>query len=59
MRKLITGMKLSLDGKIEGAEGYADWVEAWQDDYGLMPQVDACVLGGGMYPVYEQYWTAV
>ena len=45
MRKLITGMKLSLDGKIEGAEGYADWVEAWQDDYGLMPQVDACVLG--------------
>ncbi len=27
MRKLITGMKLSLDGKIEGAEGYADWVK--------------------------------
>ena len=59
MRKLIAGMKLSLDGKIEGAEGYPDWVEAWSDDYGLMPQVDACVLGGGMYPVYEQYWTAV
>jgi hypothetical protein len=35
MRKLITGMKLSLDGKIEGAEGYADWVEAWSEDYGL------------------------
>ena len=30
MRKLITGMKLSLDGKIEGSEGYADWVEAWR-----------------------------
>ena len=59
MRKLITGMKLSLDGKIEGAEGYADWVEAWQDDYGLMPQVDACVLGGGMYPGYERYWTGI
>ena len=59
MRKLITGMKLSLDGKMEGADGYADWVEAWSDDYGLMPQIDACVLGGGMYPVYEQYWTAV
>ena len=59
MRKLITGMKLSLDGKIEGAEGYADWVEAWSDDYGLMPQIDTCVLGGGMYPGYERYWTTI
>ncbi len=59
MRKLITGMKLSLDGKMEGAEGYADWVEAWSEDYGLMPQVDACVLGGGMYPGYERYWTGI
>jgi dihydrofolate reductase len=59
MRKLITGMKLSLDGKIEGSEGHADWVEAWSDDYGLMPQIDACVLGGGMYPGYERYWTGI
>lgn len=59
MRKLITGMKLSLDGKFEGSEGYADWVEAWSDDYGLMPQIDACVLGGGMYPGYERYWTGI
>jgi dihydrofolate reductase len=59
MRKLITGMKLSLDGKIEGSEGYADWVEAWSEDYGLMPQIDACVLGGGMYPGYERYWTGI
>ncbi len=59
MRKLITGMKLSLDGKMEGPEGYADWVEAWSDDYGLMPQIDACVLGGGMYPGYERYWTGI
>jgi hypothetical protein len=29
MRKLITGMRISVDGKIEGPEGYADWVEAW------------------------------
>src|SRR5262249_31713879 len=28
-------------------------------DYGLMPQIDACLLGGGMYPGYEQYWTAI
>ena len=59
MRKLITGMKISVDGKIEGPEGTADWVEAWSEDYGLMPQVDACVLGGGMYPGYERYWTAI
>ncbi|MGH2588270.1 MAG: dihydrofolate reductase family protein [Dehalococcoidia bacterium] len=59
MRKLIAGMKISVDGKIAGPEGYADWVEAWSDDYGLIPQIDACVLGGGMYPGYEQRWTAV
>ena len=59
MRQLIAGMKISVDGKMEGPEGYADWVEAWSDDYGLTPQVDACVLGGGMYPGYEQYWTAI
>ena len=59
MRKLIAGMKLSIDGKIEGPEGYADWVEAWSEDYDLRPQIDACLLGGGMYPGYEQYWTAI
>ena len=59
MRKLITGMKVSVDGKIEGAEGMADWVQAWSEDYGLMPQLDACVLGAGMYPGYERYWTAI
>jgi dihydrofolate reductase len=59
MRKLIAGMKISVDGKMEGPEGAADWVEAWSDDYGVMPQIDACVLGGGMYPGYERYWTAI
>lgn len=59
MRKLIAGMKISVDGKIEGPEGMADWVEAWSDDYGVMAQVDACLLGGDMYPGYERYWTAI
>jgi len=59
MRKLIAAFKSSLDGKIEGAEGYADWVEAWSEDYGLTQQVDACMLGAGMYPNYEQYWTTI
>jgi dihydrofolate reductase len=52
-------MKISVDGKMEGPEGTADWVEAWSDDYGVMQQVDACLLGGGMYPGYEGYWTAI
>jgi dihydrofolate reductase len=59
MRKLIAGMKLSLDGKVEGADGMADWVEAWSDDYGLLPQIDAVLLGAGMYPGYERYWTGI
>jgi hypothetical protein len=28
MRKLIAGMRRSLDGKMEGLDGTADWVEA-------------------------------
>ena len=46
MRKLIAGLKISLDAKTEGAEGIADWVDAWSEDYGLTERVDACVLGG-------------
>ena len=59
MRKLIAGMKTSVDGRIEGPEGFADWVDTWTDDYGLTPQIDACLLGAHMYPGYEQYWTAM
>jgi dihydrofolate reductase len=59
MRKLIAGMKITVDGKFVGPEDTADWVEAWSEDYGLTPEIDACVLGGGMYPGYEWYWTAI
>ena len=59
MRKLIAGLKVSLDGKVAGPTGIADWVEAWSEDYDLTSHIDACVLGGGMYPGYEAYWTAV
>ena len=59
MRKLIAAMKVSVDGKMEGPDGFADWVPAWSDDYGLTAQIDACVLGGRMYPGYEQYWTPI
>lgn len=59
MRKLIAAMKLSLDGKFEGPEGYAGWAGAWSEDYGLTSRIDACLLGGGMYPGYEKYWTSI
>jgi dihydrofolate reductase len=59
VRQLIAAMKLSLDGRSEGPDGYADWVEAWSEDYGLIERIDACLLGGRMYPGYEQYWTAI
>ncbi len=59
MRRLIAGMKISLDGKYEGADGMADWVEAWSNDYDVLPEIDACILGAGMYPGYEGYWTGI
>ena len=59
MRKLIAGMRVSVDGKVEGPSGVADWVEDWSDGYGLTQQVDACLLGGGMYPGYEEYWSVI
>ncbi len=59
MRRLISGMKVSVDGKMEGPRGVADWVSAWSEDYGLTQQIDACVLGAGMYAGYEHYWTAI
>jgi len=49
MRKLISGMKVSVDIKIAGPEGYADWVEAWSEDYDLTRQIDTCLLGASMY----------
>ena len=59
MRKMIAAMKVSLDVKTQGPEGTADWVQAWSEDFDLTPQIDACLLGGGMYPGYEAYWTAI
>ena len=59
MRKMIAAFKTSLDMKIEGPDGFADWVDGWSDDYGLMGQIDTCLQGGDMYRGYEQYWTAI
>ena len=59
MRRFIATMQMSVDAKIEGPDGYADWVDAWSDDAGVIPEVDGALLGGGMYPGYEQYWSGV
>jgi dihydrofolate reductase len=59
MRKIISAFRVSVDGFIKGPNEEVDWVESWDDAFNLTPQVDACILGGGMYPEYEQYWTAI
>ena len=58
MRKIISAMQISVDGYIEDRDGMLDWVDTWEDEYGFLDQVDACVLGSVMYPGYEEYWTA-
>ena len=58
-RPFIAAMQITLDGYILGPDGEADWVDSWADGLELLPQVDTFVLGGGMFPDYEQFWTAV
>lgn len=41
------------------ADGFADWVDAWSDHYDIIPRVDACLLGSGMYGGYQDYWTTI
>lgn len=59
MRKIIAALQTSFDGYIEGTNGEIDWINTWEDPFDLLPQIDTCVLGGGMYLGYEQYWGAI
>jgi dihydrofolate reductase len=59
VRKIIAAMQVTADGFIEGPKGEIDWVESWSDSFDLLPQIDTCILGGGMYPGYEQYWLSI
>ena len=59
MRKIIAALVVSVDGFIEGPNGELDWVDTWEDPFDLLPQIDMCILGRGMYPGYEQYWGAI
>jgi dihydrofolate reductase len=58
-RPFIAAMQVTLDGYILGPNGEADWVDSWADGLDLLPEVDAFVLGGGMFPDYEQFWAAI
>lgn len=58
-RPFIAAMQVTLDGYILGPDGEADWVDSWADGLELLPPVDAFVLGGGMFPDYEQFWAAI
>lgn len=58
-RRFIAAMQVTLDGYSLGPDGTADWVDSWADGLGLLPQVDAFVLGAGMFSDYEVFWAAV
>jgi dihydrofolate reductase len=58
-RPFIAAMQVTLDSYILGPDGESDWVDSWADGLELLPEVDAFVLGGGMFPGYEQFWAAV
>jgi hypothetical protein len=47
MRRFIATMQMSIDAKIEGPEGYADWVDAWSDVAGVVPEVTVHPLVAG------------
>lgn len=59
MRKMIAAMKNPMDAQSDASGGDANWVRSWSRDYGLTPQIDACLLSGRMYPGYEGYWTGL
>ena len=54
-RKLIAGIRVSADERIEEPKGFADWVDTWAGGYGVMEEVDAYPLEAGMYPPLLEY----
>jgi dihydrofolate reductase len=58
-RRFIAVMQVTLDGYILGPEGESDWVDSWADALLTLPEVDAFILGGGMFPEYEQFWSTL
>src|SRR5262247_1938391 len=66
MRKVIVFMTMTLDGYISGTNGELDWMdtgvedtESWKRAFAFLEDVDACVLGRGMYAEYSKYWMSL
>lgn len=64
MRKIIAALQVSVDGFIEGPNGEMDWLmtkdeEVWKEVFEMLDHIDTLILGGKMYPGYEQYWMSV
>jgi dihydrofolate reductase len=57
--KMIAALQVSLDGLTQGPKGEKDWVDSWADALELVPDVEAFVLGGRMYPDYGEYWKSI
>jgi len=58
-RRLISAMQVTLDGYTLDPDGGAEWVDSWADGLELVQPVGTFVLGGGMFPAYEQFWATV
>jgi riboflavin biosynthesis pyrimidine reductase len=58
-KNLIAVLQMTLDGRILDADGGSDWVDSWADGLGLLPAVDAFVLGAGMFSGYQHFWAAI
>jgi dihydrofolate reductase len=58
-RVFVASLQVSLDGYVQGAQGEVDWVDSWNGSLDLIPDADAAVLGGRMYPGYEQLWGSI
>jgi dihydrofolate reductase len=66
MRKVIVMMSMTLDGHISGTHGELDWLDSGEDDkdswarvFEFLEEIDACVLGRGMYAEYAKYWQSL
>jgi dihydrofolate reductase len=64
MRKIIAALQTSVDCFIAGPNGEMDWAieedeETWRVMNEILNSVDTLILGGRMYPEYEQYWLSV
>jgi dihydrofolate reductase len=58
-RPLIAALQVTLDGFVWRPGGDAEWVDSWADALDLLPEVDAFVLGAGMFRGYQGFWRAV